>query len=234
MFKKLICIVAVVGLALALAPAAQAGTIAEDDPMIPSGYGYGLGDTFHLVFVTSTTRDATSTNIADYNAFVNTAANHTGSMVEGKGWDWFAIGSTANTDAITNTSTESSVASPGYPIHRIVGDIRANDYGDLWDGQLPAAFHRDEYGIGYNRRVWTGTTTAGYAGVAPLGATDEDIVYGGNQHAGYNWINDGTEPGTTSYAFYAMSEPLLITPEPATMALLGLGGLGLILGRKRR
>ena len=33
------------------------------------------GDTYRLAFVTSTVRDATSTNIADYNTFVTLAAN---------------------------------------------------------------------------------------------------------------------------------------------------------------
>ena len=37
--------------------------------------GLNGGDQYRLVFVTSTTRDATSSDIADYNAFVNYAAS---------------------------------------------------------------------------------------------------------------------------------------------------------------
>ena len=37
--------------------------------------GLNPGDTYRLVFVTSTGRDGTSSNIADYNAFVTASAN---------------------------------------------------------------------------------------------------------------------------------------------------------------
>ena len=37
--------------------------------------GLNAGDTYRLVFVTSNTTTATSTNIADYNAFVTSAAD---------------------------------------------------------------------------------------------------------------------------------------------------------------
>jgi len=67
---------------LALAPPAHAGTIQLGDSLIPTGLVDG--DTFRLVFLTSTTTDATSTDIADYNTFVNTAANLTGSLVKDK------------------------------------------------------------------------------------------------------------------------------------------------------
>ena len=74
------------------------------------------GDQYRLVFVTSGTRDATSSNIADYNNFVNdaahastdlntalTAAGFTPSAI-----NWTAIASTATTSAKVNTATQTT------------------------------------------------------------------------------------------------------------------------------
>ena len=43
-----------------------------DFPLVPAGLG--VGDSFRLLFLTSTTRDATATDIEVYNAFVRAAA----------------------------------------------------------------------------------------------------------------------------------------------------------------
>ena len=91
MFKHTILVAAVAGLVLALAPPAYAGTIPLSDALTPAGLAEG--DSFRLVFLTSTTTDATSADIAVYNTFVNNAANLSGSLVKDKGWTWYAIGS---------------------------------------------------------------------------------------------------------------------------------------------
>jgi hypothetical protein len=61
-----------------------------------------LGDKFRIVFVTSTTRDATSKDIADYDAFV-TAAAKAGRLdtYNGQPVTWSAIGTTAKVSAKT-------------------------------------------------------------------------------------------------------------------------------------
>ena len=51
------------------------------------------GDEYRLAFVTSTTRDATSTNIADYNAFVTTVAESVPELLA-LNTTWTAFGST--------------------------------------------------------------------------------------------------------------------------------------------
>src|SRR5208337_1543105 len=58
------------------------------------------GESFRFVFVTDGTTNATSTNIADYNNFVNTQAD--GATYNGSVVSWVAIASTATVNAIDN------------------------------------------------------------------------------------------------------------------------------------
>jgi len=39
------------------------------------------------------------------------------------------------------------------------------------------------------------------------------------------WIRRGTTADTATYRLYAISDELTITPEPGSLALIGLGGL---------
>ena len=67
--------------------------------------GLNNGDQYRLIFVTSTTRDATSTNIADYNNFVAGVAATVPALV-GLGTTWTAVVSTPTVAAVTNTGTD--------------------------------------------------------------------------------------------------------------------------------
>src|SRR5690242_18076131 len=77
-----------------------------------------VGDQYRLVFVTSTARNATSTNIADYNTFVTNTANGVAELVS-LGTTWKVIGSTSSVSARDNTGTNPS--STGVPIYRLDG-----------------------------------------------------------------------------------------------------------------
>ena len=162
MLKHTIMLAAVAGLVLALAPAAQAGTILVGDLLNP---GLVLGDTFRLVFVTSTKTLATSTDIGYYNTFVDDVANNVtvaNSIVVSYGWTWKAIASTQTKSAINNTSTTGT----GFPIYLVGGGNAqvADDYVDLWNGSLDNPVTRNQTGnneltTGENNRVWTGTNS---------------------------------------------------------------------------
>jgi len=65
------------------------------------------GDEYRLAFVTTSTRDASSNNIDDYNQFVTTAANTQAELVA-LGVTWTAIASTPTVDARDNTGTDAS------------------------------------------------------------------------------------------------------------------------------
>lgn len=77
-----------------------AATSARAEVFVPPGLN--PGDEYHLVFVTEGTRDATSHDIADHNAFVQAEAEREGATTEDFGIHWFAIGSTATVNARDN------------------------------------------------------------------------------------------------------------------------------------
>ena len=249
MFKKMISFAAIVGMVFALAPAAQAATIDPDDPLVGS-LGLSAGDTFHLVFVTSTTRDGTSPDIEDYNTFVDDVANNlngnTGSIVAQYGWEWYAIARTKNDlDEKANTHTTDD---PGYPVY--LNDpssypVVASNYNDLWDGTIQHKLNRNEKGQFVGRTdLWTGIHKSS-ATSEPLG--DSYVRVGNTDETSTGWFdvnNKGTSPGWPDWPLYALSEPVTIIPggpdgdipEPATMAMVSLAacGLGGYVRRRRK
>ena len=123
MFKKMISIVAVAGLVLALATAAQADLVGQlgvlDEAWFaanPTNPGtsapWQAGDTYHLAFVTLGTRNGISADIGDYNTFVQGAADAAGIGVT-ESVTWKAIGSTATVDAKDNAVVSAPVYNLG-------------------------------------------------------------------------------------------------------------------------
>ena len=92
--------------------------------------GLTTGDTFRLLFLSSTKRDASSTDIADYNTFIQTtaAAGHT--AIQEYSSSFTAVGCTSSTNALDNTDTIGA----GVPIYWLGGDKAADDYEDFYDG----------------------------------------------------------------------------------------------------
>ena len=147
--------------------------VPTDWSLIPAGLG--PGDQFRLLFVSSTTRDATSSDIADYDAHVQSAAAAGHTAIQSYSAQFKALGSTDTVDARDNTGTTHTAASPGVPIYWLNGDNVADDYADFyvatggWNSQNPT----DESGMAITGRVlvWTGTDFDGSADSAPLGGS---------------------------------------------------------------
>ena len=137
-------VAAVVAIVLASATTSQAQPIT-----IPSGLN--PGDSYRLAFVTSTTRDATSSNIVDYDALVTAAASSVGELAS-LGTTWHAIGSTTAVDARDHTNTNPGVE-VGVPIFLLNDTLLVTDNADLWDGTIDTSLQIDETGGGMSQRV---------------------------------------------------------------------------------
>lgn len=195
------------------------------------------GDSYRLVFVTSTTRDATSSDIGDYNSFVaGVAAGESG--LAALGTTWKAIGSTTSVHAHDNTDSNPAVDGTGVPIYRLDGTRIANNYVDLWDSSLIAPVATFEDGMAtamFSNRVWTGTVSSGFVNPSfPLGAT-EDVIYGNPLSAFSGWTTTSiVEDPSVPYHMYAMSGVITVVPEPSTSVLAGIAGLIAFAVRFRR
>lgn len=202
-------------------------------PIVTVPSGLAPGDTYRLVFETSTVVDPTSSGIADYNDFVTAAANSSAELAA-LGTTWTAIASTESINASTNTATDPSVDGVGAPIFSIGGSEVASGNSDLWDGTIDSPIDVDETGSTRFGFVYTGTDLDGTAD--PSHFLGQSAGYGnGIGMAGVtsgSWIAVGSS--ATSGALlpmYGMSDVLTVpssVPEPSTQVLLGFALIGLI------
>ena len=185
---------------------AQAGqTVLADWEYVPDGIE--PGDSFRLLFVTSATRGASSSDIADYNAHVVAAANGHASLKPYK--DGFtALISTSTVDAKDNTGTTGT----GVPVHWLGGEKVADDYADLYDKSWDSVSGKSETGSAYTGLVWTGgNKTGGKSGQRYAGA--EEVRLGDLSDATLPLSSPQAAASGESYPLYAIS-PVFTVAEP--------------------
>ena len=107
-------------------------TVPADWSLIPTGLS--TGDKFRLLFLSSTPSAVSSTDIADYNTFIQTraAAGHTDIRAYSAGFR--VVGCTAAVDARDNTKTTYTTTDKGVPIYWLNGAKAADEYEDFYDG----------------------------------------------------------------------------------------------------
>lgn len=210
----------------ALAATGRAATITN-----PAGLQ--AGDPFYVVFVTDGSRDATSTNIADYDSFV---ANDAGATTyNGSSVTWQALGT------IASGVTAISRFDPDAPIYRLDGVKVANNGTDLWDGTIDVPLDVSPTSSGVDAQVWTGTASdgtedKGLGGVTttlPGGDTNVSSNTGNAANTDSGWIDVSDEDPADAFRLYGFSSELIAVPEPATATLLAAGAVAALSLRRR-
>ena len=94
----------------------------------------GVGESFRLLFLSSTKRVLNSTNIADYDAFVQDLAANGHADIQAFSDGFRVVGSTAAVDARDHTATTFTDDNRGIPIYWLAGARVANHYRDFYNG----------------------------------------------------------------------------------------------------
>ena len=181
----------VLGLTALFAGAAQAQTT------VPAGWelnpaGLGSGDSFRLLFLSSDTRNATSSDIGVYNTFVQNLAANGHPAIQTYAAGFRVVGCTNAVDARDNTST---TGTPDVPIYWLNGPKIADDYADFYDGSWDNesnASDRDEDGV--NSANTSVSFSRPYTGCADDGT--EEFFGGDSRALGESTVRQGRLNGS--------------------------------------
>lgn len=221
------------------------GGRAEASPVLTTPAGLSPGDHFRFVFVTDGSRDATSSNINDYNTFVTEQAG--GATYNGKPIPWVAIASTPTVNAIDNVGRTQD------PVYLADGTkvTTSTTTSGLWSGGLLHAIDEDLTGKQSSLRyIWTGTDPTGSATSAtPLGTTTvvyqitppipfpQSSTFGISDptKTDLSWVLAGSfDTNNRLNSLYGISVPQTVVPEPSSLWVVGtLTSAGLASGWSR-
>ena len=197
------------------------------------------GDQYRLAFVTSGSRDATSSNIADYDAFVQSAADAVPEL-NALAITWRVVGSTSTVDARTHTSTNPAIDGVGVPIYLLDGSRVRDDYADLWNTSVRRDLTNEFFCIRENDPTFSCVSAFTHTGTFNDGSAEAGLVLGdvsgfdmgGLADANFGgWIRQGSSTLGQNRHFYALSDTLTVS-EPSTAHALTLVFAALLLVRR--
>ena len=116
------------------AATATTSTITEvpaDWSLVPSGLQEG--DQFRLLFISSAHRNASPSEIATYNTWIQAQAANGHTDIQDYSSSFRAVGSTEDMDARDNTGTTYTSSDKGVAIYWLNGNKVADDYEDFYD-----------------------------------------------------------------------------------------------------
>jgi hypothetical protein len=216
--------------------------------------GLQPGDSYHLLFVTRDSRNASAAFITSYNNFVQEQAELNPSLTgTDQGITYNAVASALRLDAddiLVGVSARDNALVEA-PVYLTDGTLIADGFDDLWNTAnidnklLPAPINVTQFGVvdtTSSLTVATGTNFDGTYSNDPLGNIDlinEESKLGNGLVQGPQWIDDVSGPNgpLIDYRFYAMSEKITVpavVPIPAAVWLFGSGLLGLVGVARRR
>jgi hypothetical protein len=204
------------------------------DVMLPSNV-----EAYRIVFATSEETYATSSSIATYNSFVQTAAAGSGidtalASIGITSVSWYAWGSTLTVNAIDNIK---SGGADDLPIYNTEGQLVASGWTQLLGTNSaplsnPIGFDENGNANFLSGSVWTGTNYLGTNSSLPLGSTG--VVSGGTLNStDGGWTSDFSGGGADApHHIYAFSSPIYLplhpVPEPCGFIQLGIGSVVMI------
>ena len=181
-------------------------TVPRNWSLIPDGFG--PGEQFRLLFVTAEARDAASSQIADYDAFVRDQAAAGHASIRSYSSKFRVVGSTEGFGARGHTNT----TDPGVPIYYLNGAKIADNYNDFYDGSWDSVEPRNENGDVLTAVVvWTGTQSDGTCSGNCLGS--ELTIVGRPEFQG-DGLDGGIAGSSFDERFYALSPIFMVDGLP--------------------
>ncbi len=201
--------------------------VPADWSLVPSGLQEG--DQFRLLFISSTSRNASPSEIATYNTWIQARAANGHTDIQDYSSSFQAVGSTEDMDARDNTGTTYTSSDKGVAIYWLDGNKVADDYENFYDEDWDEeASMKNESGTAESGvSAWTGSDHDGTESFSNNDNTSRALGNSGNHWVRYgrpDSAGDGPLSATTAdrnnnrriYGLSGVFEVVAASNSPAT------------------